>query len=1623
MADRKLDLPDDLLISKPSDHSSWNPKVDATGNDVEKLHVGLHDDTKDQLASESSIPLSPQWLYSKPNETKDTRALSAMSLGNTNDVSQKEGWRLEGTDDKKDWRRIATENESSRRWREEERETGLLGARRDRRKTERRVENVSVRETMENRVMPSSDRWHDGSARNSGHEARRDSKWSSRWGPDDKEKEPRTEKKTETEKEKEDAHSDNQSSTISNRSVSERDSESRDKWRPRHRLEVHSAGSTSYRAAPGFGGERGRGDGSNPGFAVGRGRSNAIGRGLSVGSATSAQSHKSGGVIGKPNLTVETFCYPRGKLLDIYRRQKFDSSFGALPKEMEESFPLTQDGGVEPFAFVAPDSEEEAVLTDIWKGKITSSEVAYNSFRKARSTENVSGVGEGKSGTLPSFSSEETADLVQDAASNGAYQIDVDPSLWNHASHSNVLDERDSGHEEENKVTGDAFTAPALGSDGGWNMKEISTSSPADSQFAIGENGQMMNSAMTRHFLSDGNESVSFFNSKSKLPDDSNSLFVLPSADQDHHGTMSLLENRSETKDLDRDTLPEDLYFYYTDPHGMTQGPFLGADILLWFEEGYFGLDLPVRLADAPEGSPFHSLGEVMPSLKLRAVYLSSELEQSGALVGELEPDLPSGSILENTDPSALTELGQPLSDLTDLSVQHAQSRMSESENPLQLPHSEGQNFHDFVAQDEEIVFPGRPGSSGYSTTQSSRSSRDLLANSNGLPSLPNELADPGLPYQSENKLHPFGLFWSELEGSQARQSELSDLSSSLGRSAPFGALSDPASVSEKWADVYRQDMLSVPNSYQDATAAHHMPLVEQEPNHFDLAEQLISRKFQQQQQQQQQQLQQRNMLSSHSHLNESLLEHVPGQNLMHHPLANHSMPDLEHLLVLQQLQQQQQQQQQLQQQQLQQQQQRQLQLQQHQLQQQQFQQQQQKLLQERQQSQARQVLIEQLLHGQISDSGLQQSRVDQVLLEQQLLHELQQQRSHHSQRHYVPSVEQQYGQGKFGQTPQQDPQREMLELLSRAQHGQMQSLEHQILQEQLQARQLSMGVRQRMNMEEERHIDSMWNINENDHFLRGLAGNPRSHASGVGQLDLYQRQQRALHEDQLSHMERNLSFQDRLRQGVYEPGSMNFERSLSLPAGASGMNMDIVNAMAHGLDIHELSTRMQSAGQVGTLSSGSHPHNHHHPLVQNQFHVPHMDAIDSRWPESSGPLANDWMESRMQQMHIDAERQKRDSDTKLTTVDSSFWMSDGSNDDKSRRLLMELLHQKSSHQSADSLQLNDGLSSSDNRLPSGLYSGSSSLDHHFSVAPDQEAIMNNSFGIGSYVSNTREPAKVAGEQASHLGNTEKLLFRSESGATREGHSSLYGISETPQAALKDSNFMDNFSANRGYLEVEGRKYASKSQGMPRVPVTEIQNGIAEQTDLATTGRGEVQVNVLSRHSSLSVPGFYDDKSGQQNSFAEDISINQVPVLSKGQENILLRRPPVPRPSASQEGLAESVSDTIMRGRVSSGIEGPNAANQGADMASSKKDVRFRRTSSCGDADVSEPSFIDMLKSNAKKIPAPEGHMTTEASDGGQGGRGGKKKGKKGRQIDPALLGFKVTSNRIMMGEIQRIED
>lgn len=289
----------------------------------------------------------------------------ALPHGSSLEPAEREVRMMEGTVDRKERRRNVFDADSGLRWLEEERETSLLG-RRDRkkegerdvdnRKIDRRSDNVSARDNTDSRAPPTSERWNDGSTRSLGNEGRRDVKWSTRWGPDDKEKDSRSEKKVDAEKDE--AHAEKQ--TFTGRLLSE--SDSRDKWRPRHRQETHSVGTATYRAAPGFGSEKGRGkdkDSSNVGFAPGRGRGNPSSV-ASFSRPSSAGPIGARAVHGKYAKTAANFRYPRGKLLDIYRQKKMMSSFEDA--KLEEIPSITLSTAAKPLAFVTPDTVEEVNL-------------------------------------------------------------------------------------------------------------------------------------------------------------------------------------------------------------------------------------------------------------------------------------------------------------------------------------------------------------------------------------------------------------------------------------------------------------------------------------------------------------------------------------------------------------------------------------------------------------------------------------------------------------------------------------------------------------------------------------------------------------------------------------------------------------------------------------------------------------------------------------------------------------------------------------------------------------------------------------------------------------------------------------------------------------------------------------------------------------------------------------------------------------------------------------------------------------------------------------------------------------------------------------------------------------
>ncbi|XP_059278249.1 protein ESSENTIAL FOR POTEXVIRUS ACCUMULATION 1-like isoform X2 [Lycium ferocissimum] len=1548
---RKLDLPDDLLSSTRKESSA--------GNDDDKSFLVSIEDSKDQAVVDSNIPLSPQWLYTKPSETKmEMRAPSSLSLGSSADTSQKDARRSDVSDDKKDWRRPTAETESARRWREEERETGLLG-RRDRRKTDRRADNnAPTKETTDARALPASDRWNDVNNRNSGHDSRRDTKWSSRWGPDDREKEVRSEKRIGVDKDE--VHNEVQTFGA-NRTVSERESDTRDKWRPRHRLEASSAAPGSYRAAPGFGVERGRVEGSNVGFAIGRGRSSvAILRPPSGSAVCAAQFDSS--VPGKPSISAHAFCYPRGKILDIYRKQKLDQSICSLPVNMEEVPPVTQLSVIEPLAFVVPDSEEEAILNDVWKGKITGSGVSYNSYRKGRSMDTVTEIGD----------AEEIADrfpkTLKDVEEANANSLLCGNGV-------NITSSGDGNHEVQKDTVSEDIamdenllirkTADNIG-----RLKDSGRSQLDHSEIKLPD------SATTRQPLFEKIEQNVTFDVSAKLPDNSDSVYVIPSdiSSSRHSG----IENQSE-----RGIPPEEMSLYYCDPQGEIQGPFLGVDIISWFEQGFFGTDLLVRLEGAPEDSPFYELGDVMPHLKFGHRYSSnadlSNVDQPDVLEGKLESGVCSSAAFELVSSAPLDGLNWPSSDFDGLAEHHFQSKVPD------VSYSQSEDFNEFVGQ--ETLFPGRPGSSGNPIGNTLRGINHPI---------PSELMERGAPSQKD-KMHPLGLLWSELEGTSRRNEQISNVPFSGGgqdqilnpvaaRISPFGSRTESTSTAEMWTDAYRRNAPSEPNLYQNAMDGHHLTHMDREPNHFELAEKMFSQQLQQQHP--------HSLLSSHSsHLNETMLERGASHNSIHQPqLASQMEQDLERVMALQ-LQHQ-----------------RQLQLQQHQQMQreQQFHQHQ-ILMKEQQESHAKQLLLEQLLQSQTFDTNRANSRFDarpnnaleQFLMKQQLLSELQQ-RSHLHPRHTEPSIEHLI-QAKLGQMPHQGHQTDLMELLSRAKHGQMHPLAHQILQEeQLHGRQLPVELRRQFEMEENRHSGSVWPGDEAGQFPRIPTDVHRSN-SGFGPLDFYPQQQIPSPEEHLSHLERNLSVQDRFQHGLYDSGLLPFERSMSLPAGGPGVKMDVVNSLVRqqGLEMQDQTSRMHSGGHMAGLPTDVYSQSPHHPMVPNQFHALHSDGIEKQWSKTNGQLPVDWMETHMKQLNLNGEREKRDFDVKQPSEDPSMWMSAGTNDDSSKRLLMELLHPKYGQQSTEQVELSGGIAYEMGSL-SNQISGTNSSNHSFNPLLNQDTIPNQAFSVGSFGSTSGLlPQRDLVDQMSHgLDDGERLLFKSHSGALAETDSVFSSISDASQRHL------------------------------------EARESLVEQAGL-TAITGDIPVNILRRPASRGTGGgnigLCDEKIVTGDSLQEELARERVSAAtSKRPESILLKRPPVSRVSSTLEGFSEPTSDSLVRGKNPSNasegekmeVRGSTAKQAPDNVAPGKKDVRFRRTASCSDSDVSETSFSDMVRSNAKKPTAAQEAHASESSDGTQGARSGsKKKGKKGRQIDPALLGFKVTSNRIMMGEIQRIED
>ncbi|KAJ0834889.1 putative GYF domain-containing protein [Helianthus annuus] len=440
--------------------------------------------SRDGLGSDSSIPLSPQWLLSKPGENK-TGTLTGEgptspfpTFGNRMEFMKSPG-----------------------------------------------NDNSSGKHYGESRHTP-SDKWGDSGNKDANHDQvqRRESKWNTRWGPDDKETDVIHEHDIPRERE-----ADNPRPWRSNSALN------RARVDPPHQQSPGLNKPTSM-----FSHGRGCGEHYNPTFSVGRGR------GASVGD--------------RGNDDVSPMRYSRTKLLDVYRIT--DMKAGGMMLDGVVPVPsLTQEEVLEPLALTSPTPEELFILKGIDKGDILSS----------------------------------GAPQIAKDGSGGVNAVDPQSRRTKLGSREDLSLASDNYRDE----TADSFKPTGESKMPGAPWRSVSIGRGQPNPVDLRDiSGDMRSWSQPQKDITN---------------EWSGSSLTNPVIKRQPPGIMG----REETRIVSQSS-PEDLVLFYKDPQGAIQGPFTGSDIIGWFEAGYFGIDLLVRLANAPQDSPFALLGDVMPHLRAK---------------------------------------------------------------------------------------------------------------------------------------------------------------------------------------------------------------------------------------------------------------------------------------------------------------------------------------------------------------------------------------------------------------------------------------------------------------------------------------------------------------------------------------------------------------------------------------------------------------------------------------------------------------------------------------------------------------------------------------------------------------------------------------------------------------------------------------------------------------------------------------------------------------------------------------------------------------------------------------------------------------------------------------------
>ncbi|KAL6880538.1 hypothetical protein ACP4OV_012103 [Aristida adscensionis] len=518
---------------------------------------------KEKQGLDTEIPLSPQWLM-KVGENKDPisqgiRSDVSKTSGNGEDpgysVKKKDVFRasvLDGETGRRDrWRDDEREPNSTHRWsrwRETDKEHG------DTRKVERWSDDPS-KYSGDGRRAP-QERWGDSNNKEGSYEQRRENKWTTRWGSNEKESENWRDrwgdsgKEGDASREKSFSHYTAHGKDGSNHEKdTERDDSASRSWKSSYPMgrgrgdSSHYPSQTPQKPSGTYGYGRGKPDNEMANFSSSRVKqsgTSAINSGSSRPFQLGLLSDRPGGASGDRS----AFRYSRMKLLDIYRTS--DVTNFKIPADcVEEVSVFMQEDALDPLALSAPVAEEAAILKAIDKGDIINSGVHQAS----------------KDGSVGKAGREDQAGGTED------YKGETFGSLKGLPGNTDL---------------------PARGE----------SLRPGTSTYVVPQRSQFIGEQRLGPSADLGQQMPNFLNPETR---------VGMSGVDDFASTMQPHPN------------PESLSLYYKDPQGQIQGPFSGADIIGWFEAGYFGIDLLVRVVNAPPDTPFLMLGDVMPHLRSKA--------------------------------------------------------------------------------------------------------------------------------------------------------------------------------------------------------------------------------------------------------------------------------------------------------------------------------------------------------------------------------------------------------------------------------------------------------------------------------------------------------------------------------------------------------------------------------------------------------------------------------------------------------------------------------------------------------------------------------------------------------------------------------------------------------------------------------------------------------------------------------------------------------------------------------------------------------------------------------------------------------------------------------------------